>query len=514
VNTVGETDTTTVSATPITAPAAPQINTPTRSAALELSVSWDEVTSTPGAPVSGYRLYRAVDTAGTCGVFTQAAQTSGTSYADSDRTAGVTYCYQVSAYGTAGEGPRSATVKETAIDAPNAATGVTPSAGDTSVSLSWTLSPSTARPITAVKVLRGGIVVATLAADATSYSDTGLTNGTSYSYVIRTVNTVGETDTTTVSATPITTASAPTISTVTAGNQQLSVAFSAPASTGGTAITSYQYSTDGGSTWRARAAGTTASPLVITTGSSDNATLVNGTSYSVRIRAVNAAGNGEQSNAVSATPITTPGAPTITAVTGGDRRVTVSWSAPASTGGSPITTYYVYLKKSTDSTWSFLGFPAGTTSYTFQDYIDYDVTYQAKVTALNAAGESAFSSTLQSTTWRSTMLSGETLTAGQELKSANGQYRAVNHLADSNFVVYQISPFTALWSSNTVCNNCYLYVKISGGILYIFDGNHNVYKRISAASNGSRLILQNDGYLWMVDSAGNMVWNSWNGPDY
>ena len=61
--------------------------------------------------------------------------------------------------------------------------------------------------------------------------------------------------------TPATTPSAPTINSITAGNTQLSVAFTAGA-TGGSAITNYQYSTNNGSTFTN--AGTTSSPITIT----------------------------------------------------------------------------------------------------------------------------------------------------------------------------------------------------------------------------------------------------------
>jgi uncharacterized repeat protein (TIGR02543 family) len=80
---------------------------------------------------------------------------------------------------------------------------------------------------------------------------------------------------------------APTITGITTSSGQLSVAFTAGSNTG-TSITKYQYSTDGGSTWRDRASGTTASPLVISTISgAANSSLVNGTSYPVQIRAFN-----------------------------------------------------------------------------------------------------------------------------------------------------------------------------------------------------------------------------------
>jgi hypothetical protein len=86
-----------------------------------------------------------------------------------------------------------------------------------------------------------------------------------------------------------TTADAPTSLVATPGNGQVSIAFTAPASNGGAAITDYEYEISDG-TWTS--AVTTSSPIAITG-------LTNGTSYSIKLRAVNSVGNGTESAAVS-----------------------------------------------------------------------------------------------------------------------------------------------------------------------------------------------------------------------
>jgi hypothetical protein len=119
------------------------------------------------------------------------------------------------------------------------------------------------------------------------------------------------------------TPAAPTITAITPSSGTLSVAFTAGASNG-SAITNYQYSTDNGANWKNRASGTTASPLVITTVSQSASNLSNGTAYNVRLRAVNAAGSGDSSTAVAATP----SAVVIT----GDATLTTTYGSAASTG--------------------------------------------------------------------------------------------------------------------------------------------------------------------------------------
>lgn len=73
------------------------------------------------------------------------------------------------------------------------------------------------------------------------------------------------------------------------------MAFTAPTNTGGSPIINYEYSTDNGATWTVRSPAATSSPLTITG-------LTNGTTYAVKLRAVNSVGAGMASAAVAVTP--------------------------------------------------------------------------------------------------------------------------------------------------------------------------------------------------------------------
>jgi len=117
-------------------------------------------------------------------------------------------------------------------------------------------------------------------------------------------------------------ASAPTIDSITAGNGQLSVAFSAPSSNGGAAVSNYEYSLNGGGSWTARSPANTASPLIITS-------LTNGTPYDVQIRAVNSAGGGTASSTVQGTPVA-PAVPTITLSKASLAAKTTTYGTPSS----------------------------------------------------------------------------------------------------------------------------------------------------------------------------------------
>ena len=118
-----------------------------------------------------------------------------------------------------------------------------------------------------------------------------------------------------------------------AGNTQVAVSWTAPASDGGAAITGYTVTASpGGATcaW-------TTGPLTCTvTG------LTNGTPYTFTAVATNAAGTGPASAPSDAvTPRTVPVAPTGVSGVAGNTQVAVSWTAPASDGGAAITGYTV-----------------------------------------------------------------------------------------------------------------------------------------------------------------------------
>ena len=127
---------------------------------------------------------------------------------------------------------------------------------------------------------------------------------------------------------------APTITSATAGDHAIRVAFTKPASDGGSPIFDYKAtcaSSDGGTT---RSESQFRSSIQV-----DNLTA--GKTYTCTVMARNRVGFGPPSPpsaAVVVLPIL-PGAPTITSVTAGDRSIRVAFTKPVSNGGSPIFNY-------------------------------------------------------------------------------------------------------------------------------------------------------------------------------
>jgi adhesin/invasin len=185
---------------------------------------------------------------------------------------------------------------------------------------------------------------------------------------------------------------APTITTITPGDASLSVAFTAPASDGGATITNYEYSTNNGGSWTAVSPASATSPVSI-------AGLTNGTTYQVRLRAVNSAGSGTQSSAQAGTPRTVPDAPTITSIVpgstgGGKTSLSVAFTAGFN-GGSAITNY----QYSTDGggSWTAVS-PADTTSPLVISGLTAGTTYAVQIRAVNVVGVGAASGSVNRTT--------------------------------------------------------------------------------------------------------------------
>jgi hypothetical protein len=146
-----------------------------------------------------------------------------------------------------------------------------------------------------------------------------------------------------------TTPNAPTNVAVVRANASGRVSFQAPASNGGSTITSYTVACTSINGGVGRTATGTASPITVSG-------LTNGRTYSCRVTARNAVGPGTASAAsASFVPATTPGAPKISAVatksaTSTSGGISVAFTAPPNTGGSTITSYTATCSSSNGGT--------------------------------------------------------------------------------------------------------------------------------------------------------------------
>ncbi len=186
----------------------------------------------------------------------------------------------------------------------------------------------------------------------------------------------------------------PTGLSLTARTTEIRVAWVAPVVQGLYDITDYiiEYKLSSDSVW------TTLNDGVSTTTSTSITGLTNDLAYDVRVTAVNAVGN---STAVSssATPSigTVPNAPTTLTATALNQELRVAWVAPAVDGGSSLTDYIIEYKLSSDSVWTTLNDGVSTTTSTSITGLTNDLSYNVRISAVNAVGAGTPSSTLTAT---------------------------------------------------------------------------------------------------------------------
>jgi fibronectin type 3 domain-containing protein len=279
-----------------------------------------------------------------------------------------------------------------ASTAPAAPTALGATAGNQQVGLTWTASSSATSYHVKRATTSGGPYTQAGSATATSYTDTGLTNGTNYFYVVSALNASGESaNSSQASAMPASSApsvpvpAAPTALGATAGNQQISLTWAA--SSGATTYHVKRATVSGGP-YTQVSAPTVAS--YVDTG------LMNGTNYFYVVSALNASGESANSSQASAMPVSSapsvpvPATPTALAATAGNQQIGLTWTA-----SSGATSYHVKRATTSGGPYAQVGAPTGA-SY-INTGLTNGTTYYYVVSALNASGESANSSQASAT---------------------------------------------------------------------------------------------------------------------
>jgi chitodextrinase len=159
------------------APTAPTGLSATAAGTTTVDLSWSAATDNIG--VTGYRVFRNGS---------QVATTSGSTYTDSGLSPSTVYTYSVVAFDAAGNtsppsGSATATTQSPPdTQAPTAPTGLSGTATSfSSVALNW--SPSSDNVgVTAYRIFRNGVQTGT--ASGTTFTDTGLTPLTTYTYTV------------------------------------------------------------------------------------------------------------------------------------------------------------------------------------------------------------------------------------------------------------------------------------------------------------------------------------------
>ena len=246
---------------------------------------------------------------------------------------------------------KTLTVGAAVVSAPSAPGRPTVNPGNRKLEVSWSAPAANGASITSYNVqYQRSTDVFDHKPSSTSTSATipGLKNGQAYWVRVQAVNSVGPGSWSprSVAEPEAQVPDRPAKPTVTPGNRKLEVSWSAP-STNGALITGYnlRYSEGNSDDWDpydfASTSTTTSIPIP---------RLTNGQSYDVQVRATSSAGESKWSPTVTGTPgAQSPSAPAKPTVTPGNRKLEVSWSAPAE-NDAPITDYKVQYRVTTSST--------------------------------------------------------------------------------------------------------------------------------------------------------------------
>jgi subtilisin len=272
----------------------------------------------------------------------------------------------------------------------NSATG-----GVDSVTVAWSAPSSDGgSPITGYEIWRGTAAgteaILTTVGVQGSYVDGTVADGVTYRYQVAAVNAVGSGPRSNeLSASTVAPASAPTLLGAPA-DKAAALSWTVPSDNGGSAITGYNVY---------RRIGAASEGLLATTGPGTTTYvdigLTNGTQYAYRVTALNGAGEGASSNVVTVVPTASATAPTAPLALqaakgkGASTAIDLAWSAPASDGGSPIASYFVYRRSATETSFTFIGStPNGATRSFVDSTVARRTTYTYYVTAWNAYGPS------------------------------------------------------------------------------------------------------------------------------
>lgn len=389
-------------------PSAPTGLNATATSSTQTGLNW--TASIDNVGVTGYRIERCSGAG--CTSFAQIGTVAGaTAFSDTSLTASTSYSYRARATDAAGNmGPYSnvsTAVTQGAADTqtPSAPANLvaTAAASGTQIGLSWTASTDNVG-VSGYNILRcTGAGCTTFSKIGTSttptYTDTGLTSATSYSYQVNATdaasNVSGNSNTASATTPDVVAPNAPTNLVATAAASGTQIGLTWTASTDNVGVTGYNI-------LRCTGAGCTTFSKIGTSATTvyTDAGLTSATPYSYLVNATDAGGNvsGNSNKASATTPdVIAPTTPTaLTATASSSSQAGLSWTG--STDNVGVTGYKIERCSGTGcSTFSQIGTTAGAT--TFSDSgLTSSTSYSYRLRATDAAGNLSGYSNVSSTT--------------------------------------------------------------------------------------------------------------------
>ena len=266
-------------------------------------------------------------------------------------TIGSTYAFTIRAVNSCCQSVPSYPRDVTIVAAPAVPTVLGAEPGDEQVKLSWSYTGGQTS-ITGFQYQQNTVDelgdewtdITGSTAETRSHIVTGLTNGTEYTFRVRSVNgTVGSAPVGPESATPTAEVSAPTaapnlLSAVQTGVGEALLTWDAASEP--LTVTGYRYTNDGGSSWSDISGSDSSTTSHTVSGLSEPDPDTGPYTYTFTVRAVNSsAGASDPSNSHSVTIVAKPMRPDGLSADAGDTQATVDWNVPSNSTGPPINKY-------------------------------------------------------------------------------------------------------------------------------------------------------------------------------
>lgn len=332
----------------------------------EVLLAWSAV---PGA--ASYTVRRAPSAAGP---WSEIANPAGPSYTDTGLANGTPAFYAVASRNAGGESAPCSEVSALPVAPPSVPAGVTATAGNTRVTLTWTPTPGATTYVLKRGAAPGGPyeTIATLA--GTSHADLLLANDTTYYYTLAAKNGGGESaPSAEASATPVGPPAAPSEVEAAPGNGHVSLRWRP---------------VPNAERYRVMRSTTPSGPYTAIANPSETAFvddgIANGVTYCYVVRAMNEGGKGPHSAEVQATPVAPPSAPQGLSVDAGNGTLALRWTAVPGAAS-----YTVHRAAAAEGPFTPIVAPA--TPSAIDTQVANGTTYFYAVSASNAGGDSPLS---------------------------------------------------------------------------------------------------------------------------